>query len=128
MSSEAHGREERNDGNTLGSVHRNEPIEVLLKYTVTRFAVLFQNSIEARFGGIGLPTAIKEADEVITDLGNLVTVKANNREVIFLVKGDRSVTRLPVGVVSDGGVHCLLDLTHDLRLKDVCEVKSPPLI
>ena len=97
------------------SVHRNEPIEVLGKHSIAQITMLRENSIEARFRGVGLPTAVKEADESVTNLSNLVAVKTNDREVFFFVKVNRSVARLPVSVVADGVVHLLFDLTHERR-------------
>ena len=78
--------------------------------------MLGENSIEARFGGYSLPTAIKEANEVITNLSNLVAVKTNDGDVFFFVEVYGSVTRLPVAVVADGGIHLGFDLTHGLRV------------
>ena len=92
----------------------NEPLIVLLKNTISEpIAELIDDSIEARFGGVSLPTAIKDLKEVITQDGNFVTVKTNNRGVIFFVVVNRSVARLPVLAVSESGVHLLFDLTHD---------------
>ena len=107
-----HGREERNGRNSFGSVHRNEPIKGLLEYTIANISVLRENSIETAFGGVGLPTAIKESDESVTNLSNLVAVEEHCGDVRFLVKGNSSVSRLPVLVVRNGGVHLLFDLTH----------------
>ena len=78
--------------------------------------MLGENSIETRFGGYSLPTAIKEANEVITNLSNLVAVKTNDGDVFFFVEVYGSVTRLPVAVVADGGIHLGFDLTHGLRV------------
>ena len=74
--------------------------------------MLGENSIEARFGGVSLPTTIKEANESITNLSNLVAVKTNDGDVFFLVEVYGSVTRLPVAVVADGSIHLGFDLTH----------------
>ena len=74
--------------------------------------MLRENSIEARFGGVSLPTTIKEANESITNLSNLVAVKTNDGDVFFLVEVYGSIARLPVAVVADGGIHLGFDLTH----------------
>jgi len=42
--------------------------------------------------------------------------------VVFGVKLYRGVTRLPVEVVADGGVHQGFDLTHDAL--GLCELRS----
>ena len=78
--------------------------------------MLGENSIEARFGGYSLPTAIKEANEVITNLSDLVAVETHNADVFFLIEMYGSVTRLPVAVVADSGIHLGFDLTHGLRV------------
>ena len=91
----------------------NEPLIVLLKNTISdAIAELIDDSIETRFGGSCLPTAIKDLKEVITQDSNFVTVKTNNRGVVFFVEVNRSVARLPVLAVSESGVHLLFDLTH----------------
>ena len=110
---EVHGRKEGHNGNTLGGVHLHKPIKVLGEDFIIVCTICLENSIEARFGGVGLPTTVKQADETFTYLGNLVAVETNNRDLIFFVKVNRSVARLPVGAVSDGGVHLSFDLTHD---------------
>ena len=112
---EIHGRKEGHNANTLRGVHLHKPIKVLGEDFIIGSTILGENSIEARFGGVGLPTAVKKTDETFTNLGNLVTVKTNNRDLIFFVKVNTSVARLPVDAVSDGGVHLLFDLTHDER-------------
>jgi hypothetical protein len=65
----------------------NEPLKVLLEYTFTLNPVNLKNSIQAGLGGIRLPTAIKQSDETITNLGNLVAVKSNNCHAIFVSDG-----------------------------------------
>jgi hypothetical protein len=116
---EAHGIEEGNGRQTLHSVHLNEPLKVLLEYTIATLTVRLENSIQARLGGVGLPTAIKQADETITNLGNLVTVKEYTGDGIALLKLYPSVGRLPIATVSDGGIHLGFDLTHGLGLVDL---------
>jgi hypothetical protein len=62
-------------------VEANEPIEVLLKYTFTSDSMLTQNSIQARFGSVRLPTTIKQADVIITNISNVVAVQIHFRLV-----------------------------------------------
>ena len=95
----------------------NEPIEVLLDYTFALDSVLRKNSIQAGFGSLGLMSTIKDLNEVITNHGDLVTVKEYSRLVSFGVVSDSSVCRLPVQVVRNGVVHFTFDLTHG-----VCDV------
>ena len=91
----------------------NEPLIILLKNTISdAIAELIDDSIEARFSCSCLPTTIKDFKEVITQDGNFVAVKTNDRGVIFFVEVNRSVARLPVLAVSESGVHLLFDLTH----------------
>ena len=116
---QAHGTPEGNGRQTLNSVHLNKPLKVLLKDTIATLTVSSENSIQARLGGVGLPTAIKQADETITNLGNLVTVKEYTGDVIALLKLYPSVGRLPIATVSDGGIHLGFDLTHGLGLVDL---------
>ena len=70
----------------------NEPLIVLLENTISgSIAEAVDDSVEARFGGVSLPTAIKHAEEVITDLSDLVAVQTNNRNVLFFVEVNRGV-------------------------------------
>ena len=112
-------------------VIHNEPLIVLLEYTISdTIAELIDKSIEARFGGVSLPTAIKDGHGSIINLSNFVTVKANNRDASFGVKVNRSVGRLPVDVRLNSGTHLRFDLTHDERREGLlCDgVLSPPLL
>ena len=88
----------------------NEPLKVPLEYTLTPNPVLLKNSIQAGLGGIRLPTAIKQSDEIITNLSNLVAVKSNNCHAIFV--SDGSIAAAEVATVGDGIVHQGFDLTH----------------
>ena len=110
---EVHGRKEGHNANTLRGVHLHKPVKVLGENFIVGSTILRENSIEARFGGVGLPTAVKQSDETFTNLGNLVAVETNNRDLFFFVKVNRSVARLPVGAVSNGSIHLVFDLTHD---------------
>ena len=87
------------------------PCEVLLKDTISEgIAELVDDSIQARFCGVGLPTTIKDANEIITNLSNLVAVQVHSRHTV--VVGNLSVAHTPVSVVLDGDVHQTLNLTH----------------
>ena len=109
-SPQAHGGEERDDGQTLGGVHLNEPLPVFLENAVALFAVLGQDSIQAGFGGVGLPPSIEQANEVVPDLSDQVTMQANLCHVVGM--GHAGVGALPVGAVGDGSVHEAFDLSH----------------
>ena len=90
----------------------NEPIEVPLEYTFALDSVLRKNSIQAGLGGVSLPTTIKDLHEVITYNSNSVAMETNNRLVSFRIESNRSVTRLPVAILRDRGIHFTFDLTH----------------
>jgi len=92
----------------------NEPIEVLLNYTFTLDSVLRKNSIQAGLSSLGLMSTVKDLNEVITNHGDLVTVKEHCRLVSFGVVSDSSVVRLPIQVVRNGVVHFTFDLTHEV--------------
>ena len=101
-------------GEFLGDfVVTNIPNIILLKDTISDcIAEPIDECIETRFGRCCLPTSIKDLKEVITNHSNFVTVKTNNRLTIFLTIVNRSVSRLPIFVVSNCVVHLLFDLTH----------------
>lgn len=96
----------------------NEPIPVLLKYTFSLDSVLLKNSIQAGFGGLRLKSAIKDLHEVITNGSNVVAVQKHFRLIGFRVKGNFSVTTLPIAGVTNGGVHLAFDLTHWCQLRE----------
>jgi hypothetical protein len=108
---EAHGIEERNDTQTLHSVHLNEPLKVLLEYTIATLTVRLENSIQARLGGGRLPTAIKQANESITNLGNLVTVEQYNSDIACLYNS--GISRAKLFASGDGGIHQGFNLTQN---------------
>ena len=110
LSTQTHGGEERDSRKTLGGVHLNKPLPLVLKHIVTLFAVLCQDGIQAGLSGDALPTTIKEADEIVTDLSDQVTMEANLCHVVGV--GDAGVLELPVPTLGDGGVHQGFDLTH----------------
>ena len=90
----------------------DEPLKLVLIDTIGECtAELFDDSVETRFGGVGLPTAIKDANEGITNLSNLVTVQVHSRHTV--VVSNLGVAHTPVSVVLDGDVHQFLNLTHD---------------
>ena len=90
----------------------NEPLKVPLEYTLTPNPVLLKNSIQAGLGGIRLPTTIKQSDETITNLCNLVAVKIYTGDAIALLILYTSVVHCPILTISDGSVHQGFNLTH----------------
>jgi hypothetical protein len=69
-----------------------------------------KNSIQTGFGGIGLPTTIKQPDESITDFGNFVAVQEHKTHTVDV--SDFGVARLPIDAFGDGSIHLGFDLTH----------------
>ena len=90
----------------------DEPLKLVLINTIGVCTTeLLDDGIQARFGGVGLPTTIKDANESITNLSNLVTVQVHSRHTV--VVRNLGVAHTPVSVVLDGDVHQFLNLTHD---------------
>jgi hypothetical protein len=69
-------------------------------------------SIQTRFGGVGLPSTVKDLEELITDSSNVVAVKVNLRLTTFLTVGNTGVGIVPIDVVMNSVAHLLFDLTH----------------
>ena len=91
----------------------NVPAIILLKDTISDcITEAVDECVQARFSGDRLPTSIEDLQIIITDLSNLVTMKTNNGNTIFFIVVNRSVSRLPIFVVSNCVVHLLFDLTH----------------
>ena len=82
----------------------------LLKDTFSTDSVLPENSIQAGFGGLRLISTIIKADESITDLSDLMTVKVNKTHAVDV--SDFSIVALPINTFGDGGVHLAFDLAH----------------
>ena len=78
--------------------------------------MLTQNSIQARLRGDSLPTTIKQANPIVTNLGNIVAVKEYETHTILVAH--HSVVELPITLVGDSIVHQAFDLTHWSRLVD----------
>lgn len=92
----------------------DEPLKLVLIDAISvGTAELVDDSIQARFGGIGSPTTIKDANEIITHLSDLVTMQVHSRET-SVISAHASVSVSPVLACLDGSVHELLDLTHDV--------------
>ena len=89
------------------------PCKIFLKYAVRESAAEFvDDSVETGFGGVRLPTAVKDTHELITDLSDLVIVQVHSRYTVVVVNS--GVTHVPIGVVLDGSVHEHFNLTHVL--------------
>ena len=89
------------------------PCEVFLKYAVSECVAEFvDDSVETGFGGVRLPTAVKDTHKLITDLSDLVIVQVHSRYTVVVVNS--GVAHAPIGVVLDGDVHEFFNLTHVL--------------
>ena len=90
------------------------PHKIFLKYAISESVTeLVDDSIQSRLSGVGLPSTIKDLNEVITQCADVVTVQINIGHVVAV--NNFSVTRAPVFAVGDGAVHLLFDLTHESR-------------
>ncbi len=96
-------------------VEANEPLIVLLEYTLACNTMLTENSIDARFGGVRLPTTIKQTHIVLTYVCNVVAVQIHFRLVSFRVKLYTSVCFGPVEVVADSSIHLTFDLAGHVK-------------
>ena len=115
QSTKFHARAKLSDEEFSAIEEANEPLIVLLEYTFACNAAFLHDSIDARFGGVRLPTTIKEAQVVITYLCNLVTVQIHSALVSFGIVAHFSVSTFPVAVNSNGVEHLAFDLTHVWR-------------
>ena len=89
------------------------PCEIFLKYAVSECtAKLVDDSVKTGFGGVRLPTTVKDTNKLFTDLSNLVAVKVHSGHTVVVVNS--GVTHVPIGVVLDGSVHEHFNLTHVL--------------
>tara|TARA_B100000902_G_scaffold33406_1_gene40030 strand:- start:561 stop:1421 length:861 start_codon:yes stop_codon:yes gene_type:complete len=89
----------------------DEPLKLVLVYTVSVCtAELVDDSVQTRFSGVGPPSAVKDANESITNLSDLVTVQVHGRDALII--GHASVSTTPVCAILDGGVHEGLNFTH----------------
>ncbi len=96
-------------------VEANEPLIVLLEYTFACNTMLTKDSIDARFGGVRLPTTIKQTHIVLTYVCNVVAVQIHFRLTSFGVKLYTSVCFGPVEIVADGSIHLTFDLAGHVK-------------
>ena len=104
---QAHTIEERNHH----VVVVNEPLKVLLEDTLTRAAVLSENSIEARLcGGGAIATGIK-FNPGFTNASDQMAVQIHIRHI---AAGDNlSVGQFEILTLENGIVHLTFDLPHE---------------
>ena len=98
------------------------PCKLMLINTVSEcVAELVDDSVETGFGGVRLPSAVKDTHEVFTDLCNLVVVQIHSGHTFVVINS--GVAHVPIGVVLDGGVHEFFNLTH-VMLSSVDSVRE----
>ena len=98
------------------------PCKLMLKHTVSEcVAELVDDSVETGFGGVRLPSAVKDFHEVITDLCNLVVVQIHSGHTVVVINS--GVAHAPIGVVLNGDVHEFFNLTH-VMLSSVDSVRE----
>ena len=98
---------------TCDVVVTNEPLKLVLVYTIGHgITEAINESIQTRFGGVGLPTSIKYLKEVITNGSNVVAMEKHFRLSIFLTVRNTGVGIVPINVVMNSVAHLLFDLTH----------------
>ena len=92
------------------TIDPDEPLECLLKDSLTGVAELREQSIQAGLGGDGLPATIKDLHIVVTDLSDQVAMEINAGCTDDLL--NTGVSRSPVSSTLDSGVHLAFDLAH----------------
>ena len=97
----------------LTAIH-HIPHKIFLKYAISESVTeLVDDSIQSRLSGVGLPSTIKDLNEVITKGSDVVAVQMYIGHAVAV--GDFCVTRSPILAVGDGAVHLLFNLTHESR-------------
>ena len=98
---------------TCDVVVTNEPLKFVLVYTIGHgITEAIDKRIQTRFGGVRLPSTVKDLEEVITHSSNVVAVKVYLRLTTFLTVGNTGVGIVPIDVVMNSVAHLLFDLTH----------------
>ena len=91
----------------------NEPLKILLVYTIGHaITEAIDERIQTRFGGVGLPSTVKDLEKLITDSSNVVAMEIHFGLSTFLTVGNTGVGILPIDVVMNSITHLLFDLTH----------------
>ena len=100
----------RNSRSTLLSMrYHTEALIDTIGHSITE---AIDECIQARFGGVGLPTAIKYLHGGVINHGDLDCRAGIHETRHHRGSDDLSVSRCPVAVVSNCVVHLLFDLTH----------------
>ena len=98
------------------------PCKLMLINTVSEcVAELVDDSVETGFGGVRLPSTVKDTHKLITDLCNLVVVQIHSGHTVVVINS--GVAHAPISVVLDGDVHEFFNLTH-VMLSSVDSVRE----
>ena len=121
-STQSHTRAKLSDEEFSAIVEANEPLIVLLIYTLTCNTVLSENSIQARLSGVGLPTTVEKFDAIVINLSNQIAMQIDIRNAVNIQH--LSVIEFPIFAVRDSSIHETLNLTHERKVKWFCELKT----
>jgi len=114
-STQSHTRAKLSHKEFSAIVEANEPLIVLLEYTLTSNTMLSENSIQARLGGVRLPTTVIQFDAIVINLSNQIAMQRDIRNTLNCP--DTSVIKFEIFALSDSGVHEAFDLTHERKVK-----------
>ena len=115
QSTQSHTRAKLSHKEFSAIVEANEPLKLVLIYTLASNTMLGENSIEARFGRHRLPTTIIQFDAVVINLSNQIAMQVDIRNAVNIQH--LSVSILPIFASSDSGIHLAFDLTHERKVK-----------
>ena len=100
----------------------NEPLTFLLEDTLTRAAVLSENSIEARLCGDSLIPTIEQFDPGFTNASDQMAVQIHIRHIA--AADNLSVGQFEILTLENGIVHLTFDLPHESVEKGFGVVKG----
>ena len=109
---QSHTRAKLSDEEFSAIVEANEPLIVLLEYTLTSNTMLSENSIQTRFGGVRLPSTIIQFDAIVINLSDEIVVEIDFANAVNI--DNLSVSILPIFGLADSSVHESFDLTHEV--------------
>ena len=99
------------------------PEEIFLEYTLTSNTEFWAEGIQTWFSCVWLPTSIKYCERGVINHSNFVAVEIYSRHTV--VSNNLCVSRWPVLVCLDSGVHLLFDLSQNgVRLVDFYTIQE----
>jgi len=125
-SAQSHTVTKLSDKEFSAIVEANEPLIVLLEDTLTSNTMLAENSIQARLGGVRLPTTVKKFDAFVINHGDQIAVEIYKRNILsHIVESDNlSVIEFEIFGLADSSIHESFDLTHEANSFDVCSMAA----